>query len=143
MNIDLDFILYISSIIVGIAGAYAIIHRAIKKTSHRAITSVTQKTIESVEERLVEKIVQVEKALREIIQDNQMRDEKTRRLTMKNTASRIFEAHNYYMRKGEISTFALANLEELYAMYELDSGNSHAKLCVEQLRKLPINDNRC
>lgn len=140
MTVNLDIILYIAGALITVSGAFAIMVRFAKK----AITSVAEESISeiasSLEEKFAEDLCTVEDSLKAIIEINKRRDDETRFLTLKNTASRIFEAHSYYCERGSITTFALANLEELFLAYTAQGGNSYVLLCMSQIRDLPIVD---
>ena len=142
MTIDLDIILYIAGAIVSVSAAIGIVVRLI----NQKISAITEDLLTKVERTLTdnfaEQLDDLDKSLRLMIENNHKRDEEVRILTLKNSAARIFEAHSCYLRRGSITTFALANLEEIFSVYIAQGGNSYARLCMEQLRNLPIDENK-
>lgn len=138
MTVDLDVIIYIAGAIVSVSAAVGIIVRLM----NQKISAITENLLTKVEKTLTDSFAvqldDLDKGLRLIIENDRKREEEIRILTLKNSAARIFEAHSCYSEKGSITTFALANLEEIFSIYIAQGGNSHARLCMEQLRKLPI-----
>lgn len=141
MSVEVDIILYVAGAITVIAAAAGVVTKIVRNAIISVSKEVTEQVARALEDEFMDKLNSMDNSLRQIIEENRCRDEETRILSIKNAASRIFEAHSHYMKRGNISTFALANLEELFANYELRGGNSYAKLCMEQIRKLPVFDN--
>ena len=140
MSIDLEVILYIAGAIITLSGAVGIIVKCLRNRITIISTNVAKAVACRTEEKLLSKIEEMNKSLQQIIAINQERDEHTRKLSLKNAASRIFEAHSHYMKRGSITSFALGTLNELFDEYEAHDGNGFGKVCMEQIRKLPIRE---
>lgn len=137
MNIQLDVVLYLAAGLTTIATAIGILSKMGKKAIARITKEITKEIEQSFDKKFTSRLNEMNENLKSMIEENRERDERTRYLTIKNSASRIFEAHSHYIRRGSISTFALANLEEIFQEYS-KTANGYAKLCMEQLRQLPI-----
>lgn len=139
-NITLNVILYACGAITALAAAGAVIVKIVKHTITSVSKQVTQQVSDVLEKKFLDRIDEVNRTLCEMIETNRQQDAETRRLSVKNAASRIFEAHNYYMERGNISSLALSNLRELFESYHRQGGNGYAALCMEQIEKLPVID---
>lgn len=142
MTVDLDIILYIAGAIVSVSAAIGVVVRLI----NLKVSAITENLLTKVEKTLTDsfsvQLDDLDKSLRLMIENDRRREEEIRILTLKNSAARIFEAHSCYSKRGSITTFALANLEEIFSIYVAQGGNSYARLCMEQLRNLPIDETK-
>lgn len=138
MAVDLDIILYIAGAIVSVSAAIGIVMRLINQKISTIMENLLTEEEKNIIDNFTVQLDDLDKNLRLMIENDRRRDEAVRILTLKNSAARIFEAHSHYSKRGNITTFALANLEEIFSIYIAQGGNSHARLCMEQLRNLPI-----
>ena len=140
MEIKLEFIVLLAGAVVSIAAACGVFYRIFKKAVSTISNDVLKQVTDTLEQNFLQKINTVNDTLKQNIEENRERDEATLRLTLKTTAARIFEAHRHYMKRGSITTFELAILEDLFTEYEHRKGNGHAKVWMGQIRTLPIID---
>lgn len=136
----MDVVLYVAGAIITLVAVTKILTDFLEKTVKRISTKVTDTAIDKFNEQFCEKIENMDESLRKLLEENRRSDKAVRALTLKNSAAKIYEAYSYYIRRGSITTFDLANLEEIYSIYREQGGNGHAKIYMEHMRKLPIDD---
>lgn len=136
----MDIVLYIAGAIITIAGASKILMRALAKSIQQISEKTVNTAVMELNDRFSNQLKDVEDSLRELLEENRRSDKMIKILTVKNSAARIHEGYSHYMRRGSITTFGLANLEEIYEIYEGLNQNGYTKLCMEQIRQLPIVD---
>ena len=140
MTLDMDIILYIAGAIITLTAVIKILIDLMQKCVGRVSKDIINTAIEELNEQFVSRLEDVDSSLRALLNENRRNDKAVRALTLKNSAARIHEGYSHYMRRGSITTFGLANLEEIFSIYKEQGGNGHAKLCMEQIRQLPIID---
>lgn len=138
MAINVDKLLYVAGAIITITAAVKILFTYLRGLIEEISQRIITEAVGEIEEKLVVALKESTDELYELMDHNCENDKTTLELTLKNAKARIFEGHSHYMRRGSITTFALANLEEVYRIYEAQGGNSHAGICIRQLRDLPI-----
>lgn len=140
LALNMDIILYIAGAIITLTAVIKIFADLIEKSVKRVSKDAINAAIDELNEHFVSRLEDVDSSLRVLLNENRRNDKAVRTLTLKNSAARIHEGYSHYMRRGSITTFGLANLEEIFSIYEDQGGNGHTKLCMEQIRQLPIID---
>lgn len=138
MDLTIEIILYICTVITSISAAATII----VKISKKAIKKVTEETIKTTmneyQEKLNKRIEELHAKLESFMQNQRQVDERVRKSLLANTRDRINQAHDYYMKKGYIGAHSLFIIEELYISYKELGGNSFIDRQMEDIRELEV-----
>lgn len=137
--------LYISSAIVTISSAVAVIAKFLKKSLVKATKeTVREQMIASQEkfdteiENLNSKIEDLNNKLDKYVENQDSVNQDLRASLLASTRDRINQAHDYYTKKKYIGSHSLFVVEELYASYKKLGGNSFIKRQMEDIRKLEV-----
>lgn len=150
MSINADTILTICSIITSVAGACAVITSVIKKQLAKLTDKVKEETIKEINNDIIKplmedtntKINNIIEKLDSLDELNESNSEKSNAFKVCTLKGLIIQAHGTYMQLGHISTYVIAELEEIFRVYHDDlHGNHFVTNLMEDLRSLQKVDN--
>lgn len=150
MSINADTILTICSIIISVAGACAVITNVIKKQLAKLTDKVKEETINEINNDIIKplmedtntKINNIIEKLDSLDKLNESNNEKSNAFKVCTLKGLIIQAHGTYMQLGHISTYVIAELEEIFRVYHDDlHGNHFVANLMEDLRSLQKVDN--
>ena len=150
MSINADTILTICSIITSVAGPCAVITNVIKKQLAKLTDKVKEETINEINNDIIKplmedtntKINNIIEKLDSLDELNESNNEKSNAFKVCTLKGLIIQAHGTYMQLGHISTYVIAELEEIFRVYHEDlHGNHFVANLMEDLRSLQKVDN--
>ena len=150
MSINADTILTICSIITSVVGACAVITSVIKKQLAKLTDKVKEETIKEINNDIIKplmedtntKINNIIEKLDSLDELNESNSEKSNAFKVCTLKGLIIQAHGTYMQLGHISTYVIAELEEIFRVYHDDlHGNHFVTNLMEDLRSLQKVDN--